>query len=278
MATCRSKMNNSTRVDMQTSASSGDALRSGVAIIDGHRLYWEEHGPVEAPATILMLHHGLGSVRSWRRQIPALTQTGFRVIAYDRWGYGRSDIRPSFEEDFLLHDASEAIQLLDELGIQRAHFIGHSDGGTIALIIAGEHPERVSGLVVIAAHVYYEPKMAQGLKTIQDSSRVPPLQKVLQKEHGERAAALVDAWVSHWSRGDVELLSIIDRLDAVQAPTLVIQGEEDEHASPRHAEDIADRIDQGELWLIPGVGHMPPHEIPDEFNERVCAFLGSLAQ
>ena len=269
-------MDRFSRVEAQSPHISEDAVTSGLVLIDGHHLYWEGHGPVDAPPIILM-HHGLGSVRSWRRQIPALARSGFRVMAYDRWGYGRSDNRPTFEENFLLHDAEGTIQLLDELGIPRAHFIGHSDGGTIALIIAGDHPERVLGLVVVAAHAYYEPKMALGLKTIQDSSRVPPLQTVLQREHGDRANSLVDAWVSHWSNSDVELLSITDRLEAIQAPTLVIQGEGDEHASPKHAEDIADRIENSELWLIPGVGHMPMHEKPDEFNERVCAFLGSMA-
>ncbi len=270
-------MDRFSRVDTHSPHPSKDAVTSGFALIDGHHLYWEHHGPVEALPVILM-HHGLGSVRSWRRQFPALTQSGFRVMAFDRWGYGRSDIRPTFEKNFLLHDAEGAIQLLDKLGIPRAHLIGHSDGGTIALIIASDHPERVLGLVVVAAHVYYEPKMAFGLKTIQDSSRVPPLQTVLHREHGDRANSLVDAWISHWSNSDVELLSITDRLEAVQAPTLVIQGEGDEHASSKHAEDIADRIENSELWLIPGVGHMPPHEKPDEFNERVCAFLGSIAQ
>ena len=276
METSRSKMDGFSRVEAQSPHPSEDTVTSGLVLIDGHHLYWEGHGPVEAPPIILM-HHGLGSVRSWHRQIPALTQSGFRVMAFDRWGYGRSDIRPTFEENFLLHDAEATIRLLDELGIPRAHFIGHSDGGTIALIIASDHPERVLVLVVVAAHVYYEPKMALGLKTIQDSSRVPPLQKVLQREHGDRANSLVDAWVNHWSKSDVELLSIMDRLEAIQALTLVIQGEGDEHASPKHAEDIADRIENSELWLIPGVGHMPTHEIPDQFNERVGAFLGSIA-
>ena len=68
-------------------------------------------------------------------------------------------------------------------------------------------------------------------------------------------------------------LDLKDELRGVKCPTFVIQGEKDEHATPKHAEDIAHGISDAELWIIPGVGHMPPHEVPDEFNQRVIQFL-----
>lgn len=241
-------------------------------MVDGHALYWERSGQPEK-GTLTLLHHGLGSVRSWRRQIPALCEAGWQVLVYDRWGYGRSEPRPEFDGQFLLNEAHAAFHLIDLLGIHRTALIGHSDGGTIALWMAALEPERITSLVVVAAHIYYEEKMGTGLRSIAEQVRVPPLSVALKREHGERAEALADMWVQHWLTSDTSQLEMSDMLDDIRCPTLVIQGELDEHATPQHASDIADGVRNGELWMIPGIGHMPPHEIPDKFNQRVLEFL-----
>jgi pimeloyl-ACP methyl ester carboxylesterase len=258
------------------SATHHAAIRSGYADVGDHRLYWERHESSDADPVVL-LHHGLGSIRSWRRQVKALSDVGFDLVLFDRWGYGRSDPRPGFEPGFLQHDAQEALRLLDRLGLQRAHLVGHSDGGTIALLIAAEHPERVISLVVVAAHIYYEPKMLTGLHLIEESISRPPLALALQKEHGERGQDLARAWIEHWLESDPQELSMQDQLADISAPTLVIQGEQDEHATPRHAIDIAEGVQHGHLWLIPGARHMPMHEVPDLFNEHLLAFLAEHA-
>ena len=143
----------------------------------GHRLYWEQTG--DGDAALLMLHHGLGSTRSWKRQVPAFAACGWRVITYDRWGYGRSDPRPSFEPGFLLQDTREAFALLDALGVGRLSLVGHSDGGSIALLMAAQQPERIQRVVVVAAHIYYEPKTAAALKMVARNARRPPLHRAL---------------------------------------------------------------------------------------------------
>ncbi len=245
---------------------------AGTTPVEDHALYWERHGSPRV-GTLTLLHHGLGSVRSWRRQIPALVAAGWEVLVYDRWGYGRSDPRPDFSQRFLLDDASEAIHLLDLLDIDHTALIGHSDGGTIALLMATMQPQRITRMVVVAAHIYYEEKMRDGLLSIAEQTRQPPLSIALQREHGERAEALVELWINHWLNSDPSRLDMSDRLEQIACPTLVIQGELDEHATPDHARDIAEGVQRGELWLIPETGHMPPHEIPDKFNQRVLDFL-----
>jgi pimeloyl-ACP methyl ester carboxylesterase len=152
--------------------------------INGHKLYWEQHGANDAPV-LLLLHHGLGSIHSWRRQIAAFTNAGWRVIVYDRWGYGRSDSRPCFDESFLLNDAEEAYALLNHLGIHRLSLLGHSDGGSIALLMASERPDLIERMVVVAAHIYFEPKMLPGLEMISETSKQPPYSKALDREHGD---------------------------------------------------------------------------------------------
>ena len=255
---------------MEDLPSSATLSRSGTSLIDGHNLYWELHGPSEGPC-VTLLHHGLGSVRAWRRQIPAFVEAGWVVLAYDRWGYGQSDARPGFEKYFLRHDTEESIQVLDALGIEKTALVGHSDGGSIAIMLAASHPERIVSMAIVAAHIYSEPKMRVGLLSIQEDARHPPLHTALQRDHGERAESLVEDWIDHW-RG-IDGFELKANLADITCPTLVIQGALDEHATPQHARDIAKRISHSELWLIPQVHHMPPHEIPDEFNRRVLEFL-----
>jgi pimeloyl-ACP methyl ester carboxylesterase len=163
--------------------------------------------------------------------------------------------------------------LLDGLDIERACFLGHSDGGSIAIILAANHPERMTKMILVAAHIYVEPKMEGGLRSIEAAAAVPPFSTTLKREHRDRAQDLVKAWLSCWLGHGFITLDLREELCKVQCPTLVIQGEEDEHATIQHARNIAAGIKGSALWLIPGVGHMPMHEIPGAFNQRILAFL-----
>jgi pimeloyl-ACP methyl ester carboxylesterase len=240
--------------------------------VNGHGLYWERYGP-ENGRPVLLLHHGLGSIRAWNRQLGALVHAGWNVLVYDRWGYGRSDPRPEFKDHFLESDADEALGLLESFGIQQVNLVGHSDGGTIALMLAADYPQLVERLVVVAAHIYIEPKMEKGLGAIAQTLENMVFIQALGRQHGEKAESLARAWVDHWYRVGQHGLDITHLLPKVECPTLVIQGEMDEHATPKHAHDIAESVKNAQLWLIPGVGHMPPHEVPENFNQIVLGFL-----
>ncbi len=131
--------------------------------INGHNLYVEEAGPADGQA-IILLHHGLGSLKSWRKQIPVLAAHGYRVIVYDRWGYGRSDPRPGFSMPLFKEDGKDLVSLMDYYDLEKAVLIGHSDGGTISLYFAAQLPQRVSLMVTVAAHIYLEEKMEPGIE------------------------------------------------------------------------------------------------------------------
>lgn len=246
---------------------------AGRLALDGCQLYWESYGSEAAPA-VLLLHHGLGSVRSWKRQISPLAAAGWRVVAYDRWGYGRSVRRPEFQPGFLRQDVEHCRRLLEALGIGACAVVGHSDGGSIGLMLAALHPARVSRLVVVAAHIYVEPKMQAGLELIERQAASEPLKGALQREHGQRGQELAAAWIKHWRQSDPTELDLRPLLSMIECPALVIQGALDEHATDQHARDIAEAIPGADLWLIPEVGHMPPHQVPERFNRRVLEFLG----
>lgn len=262
---------------MATSPSS-PAAPSGRSQIHGHGLYWEMLGPATAPAVVL-LHHGLGSVHAWRNQIPALAQAGFRVLAYDRWGYGRSDPRPALDLPGFETDLGDLDSLLSEAGITKAALIGHSDGGTIALHYAARNSGAVTALVTVAAHIYFEPAMIPGLEGIRRSFETDArFREGLRRTHGEKAESVFLNWYGGWARPEHLGWDMRPLLASVACPTLAVQGELDEHATPQHARDIAAGVRLGSLWLIPGVHHMPPGEIPAEFNRRVLEFLAPVLQ
>lgn len=241
--------------------------------INGHQIYLETHGPKHGHPVVL-LHHGLGAVRSWKEQIPVLAEAGFRVLAYDRWGHGKSSPRRSWGMPFFEPDRDDLEQLLDELGVSQAALVGHSDGGKIAMYFAADHPERVTCLLVVSAHIYVEARMAAGIQQVlSDFETDSRFREKLRRVHGEKAEALFRGWYEGWTDPawlDWDMRPILPK---IKCPALVVQGLEDEHATPQHARDIAGNIPGAELWLVPGIGHMLPQDAPEEFNRRLLQFL-----
>jgi pimeloyl-ACP methyl ester carboxylesterase len=233
-----------------------------------------ERGSLEGPAVVL-LHHGLGSTRAWRRQVPALAAAGYRVVVYDRWGYGKSDPRPALSPPCFEDDQSDLLALLDHLNIKRAALIGHSDGGTIAMYFAAAHPERVACLVAIAAHIYVEPKVDVGMFDIRQTfENDADFRRSFQRVHGDQYQQVFDNWFNGWVKPENMAWDMRPVLRQIRCPALVIQGLKDEHATPQHAEDIAAVITGAELWLAPDVGHILQRDAARELNKKLLGFLG----
>ncbi len=242
--------------------------------VNGHSLHYEFCGDGDAPP-LVFLHQGLGASAEWQAQVDHFASR-YRVITFDRWGYGRSDVRPRFEHAYLWEDAQEAIALLDHLWVQDACLWGHSDGGTIALIVAGLRPDLVRAMVIEAAHIYYEPKIGEGIGAMlaKVHSRAS-VQAYLAALHGNRWQALAETWLNHWAdaRNIPAELVAPDLLRRIACPVLVVQGAEDEYATDQHALDIASALPNSELWLIPGAGHTPHAALGDAFTQRVAEFF-----
>ena len=242
--------------------------------VNGHQLHVETYGSRKDPAFFL-LHHGLGSVRAWRNTIPALIEAGYYVIAYDRWGFGASSPRNEFSIPYFNEDVADLHDLYSHLEVEKAALIGHSDGGTIALYYAAKFPDQVQALVSVAAHIYVEPQMESGLdhtrRAFEQDSR---FREGMTRIHGDRADAVFVNWYEGWRKQENLNWDIRPVLRRIECPTLVVQGMEDEYASDQHAWDIAGAIPNADLWLAPEGVHMLPQNMPDEFNQRVIAFLG----
>ena len=244
-----------------------------VLSLNGHDIYYEDHGPAAHPPVIL-LHHGLGSVQAWQAQLPALLQASCRVIVYDRWGYGRSSPRPALDLPTFAADVVELRALLGYLDIPHAALVGHSDGGTLALYYAAQYPEQAACLATIAAHIYVEPSIPPGVMAVgeqyQNNAR---FRQGLHRLHGEQVEQTFHNWYDGWCALEGMDWDMRPLLAGIACPVLVVQGMKDEHATPQHAYDIAAAIPAAELLLLHNARHMLPQEHAAAFNQKLVQFL-----
>ena len=245
---------------------------------NGHRIYVEDKGSPDAPV-VLLLHHGLGAVRAWKAQIPVLVERGWRVVAYDRWGYGKSDPRPHLDLPDFSPDLADLEQLISILRIKKLSLVGHSDGGKIAMLYTLRHPDQVHRLLLVSTHIYVEEKMGVGIQEVrQNYAQDDDFRGKMVKVHGDKADQVFANWFEGWlaiGRQGGQDWDMRPAISEISCPVLVIQGLQDEHATPQHARDIAAAIPGAELRLVPGVGHMLPQEADELFNAEMMAFLGA---
>jgi pimeloyl-ACP methyl ester carboxylesterase len=242
--------------------------------LNGHSIYIQQSGPADG-LPVVLLHHGLGSTRSWKEQAHALRAAGWWVVAYDRYGYGRSSPRPELSVPTFEEDIQDLHALLAHLEVSPAALLGHSDGGTIAMYYAAHYPQQVSCLVTVAAHIYVEVKMQPGIQGVRQAFEGDArFRKGLQHLHDDKTESVFWNWYNGWMKPENLVWDMRPTLRGIACPVLVVQGEQDEHATPQHARDIATAIPGAELWLEPGARHMLPQEQPQLFNHRLLEFLG----
>jgi pimeloyl-ACP methyl ester carboxylesterase len=247
-------------------------------VVDGKRLETIRYeGDTTRPA-IVMLHEGLGSISLWRDLPQRLCErTRCTVVAYSRYGYGRSDkLREKREPDYMHHEGEVVLPaLLRELGIERPILFGHSDGASIALIYAGAHPGAVRALVLEAPHVFVEEisvRSIAGAKTAYASSDMPAK---LGRHHAD-ADATFAGWNDIWLDPRFRDWNIEAYAARVRVPVLLIQGAADEYGTTAQLDAIAARIPGTERLMVPGAGHSPHRDAPDLVIERTAAFVEGL--
>jgi pimeloyl-ACP methyl ester carboxylesterase len=253
---------------------------------DGLRLeaFWTGPGPAEA-ATLVFLHEGLGSAGQWR-DFPArlAAETGCGALVYSRAGYGASAPPlppwPPWPVEFMHHEALVTLPaVLDALEIEKAVLVGHSDGGSIALLYAGgpgAGSERLLGLTLEAAHVFVEPLTVESIAAL--PARYPEgLRDKLQRHHGANTDPLFHAWTDVWLRPEFRSWNITEVLPRVGCPVLVIQGEDDPYGTAAQVDAILSGIPSPvETLLLPGCGHTPHREKPEETLRAMAGFVRRL--
>jgi pimeloyl-ACP methyl ester carboxylesterase len=222
----------------------------------------------------VFLHDGLGAAGSWRSFAPDLAAAlNCGALVYSRAGYGASDPAPLPRPVELMHNEALIVlpEILDKLEIRKAVLVGHSDGGSIALIHASSFHGRVLALALEAPHVFVEPITVASIAAITGKQE---LMKRLERLHGPRTNETVRGWTEVWLRPEFRAWNLEGLLPSVFCPVLVIQGEKDEYGTVRQVEAIAKGV-QGpvETRLLPACGHSPHHQQREETLVLMISFL-----
>jgi pimeloyl-ACP methyl ester carboxylesterase len=252
---------------------------------------------IAAPAgadalNLVFLHEGLGSVRMWRDWPSRLcAQLGCAGLVYSRQGYGQSDpvpdVRgPSGQKDRRRHGRllpdymhREALvvlpKLLQALGINRPVLLGHSDGGTIALIHASRHP--VEGCIVMAPHVMVEDISVQAITAAREAYKRGTLRQRLAPFHADVDCAFWQ-WNDIWLSQAFRAFDIRPELRGVTAPLLAIQGDADPYGTMAQIDDIARAVPHAQLLKLPDCGHSPQKDQPEELAAAIERFMHAVDQ
>jgi pimeloyl-ACP methyl ester carboxylesterase len=243
-----------------------DAVSEGHVAHDGARIWYAAYG---SGPPVILLHGGLDHSGNWGYQVPALLASGYRVIAIDSRGHGRStrDAGPYTYELM----ASDVLAVMDALHLGKAAFIGWSDGACIALVLAMQAPERVTGVFFFGCNM--DPSGAKEFVS------TPVIERCFSR-HAQDYARLsatpddFDGFVAAVSRMmKTEPNYAADDLARITVPVAIVHSEQDEFIRPEHADYLERSIPGAELIRLSGVSHFAPLQRPDCFNRVTTAFL-----
>ncbi len=235
----------------------------------------------ESRDPIVFLHEGLGSVAMWR-DWPAqvCSATGRSGIVYSRRGYGESDavadvrgtgrLRP----DYMHLEALEVLpKLLEQLRVERPVLLGHSDGGSIALLHASQFP--VEACIVMAPHVIVEDVSVRSIEEARGAFESGGLRARLARYHADVDGAFWQ-WNDIWLDPAFRSFDIRPECRRIAAPVLAIQGEDDPYGTLRQIDEIAPTLGAFERRVLPKCGHSPQRDRPGETLGFVAEFLAAL--
>ncbi len=243
----------------------------------------------DGDAPVLLLH-GLGATaESWGLQIPALTEAGFYVIAPDARGFGGSSF-PG-RRTTIQQMAGDMADLLYHLNIERAHVVGISMGGTLALQLAIDHPQMVEKLVLTNTFAKLHPEkpgvwlyffmrfilvhtlgMPVQAKAVSNNLFPRPDQEFLRDEL-YRQILQADPQGYRAAMRALAAFDVVQKLDTIHCPTLVITSQQDTTVPPRNQHQLVEHILNSQQVTIPDAGHAVTAERPEVFNKVLLDFL-----
>ena len=248
--------------------------------------------------TVIFHHGGLYYSWYWSDQIRALTAEGYRVIAKDRLGWGKSS-KPLIPYSMNLW-ASNTARLMDHLGIERAALVGHSIGGQMVTRFAFLYPERITHLITVNQIGLTDRRGGRGFQPLTgDANPNPDMDEFyasllawaernyvewqpeylehMRIRYGNRLSgdwpqmASVYQLTGHMRNMD----TVVNDWQHIETPTMILGGEEDYPTFAEEARHAASVFPNGEAVVIPNVGHNPHEEAPEILNAELIRFLGS---
>jgi pimeloyl-ACP methyl ester carboxylesterase len=267
----------------RTSAQAPTLARETYVELPGVRLWYKDTGGSGVP--VVLLHAATGSSRVWEYQIPAFTASGYRVIAYDRRGFGRSVIDPAGNQPGTGADDLQA--LLNQLGIDRVHLLGTAAGGFVAFDFALAFPQRLRSLVVansiggVQDEEYLE--LGRRIRPAPQFDALPPEFRELGPSYRTANPRGTERWMELERTNRIQgpprpAQTMRNRitfslLEGITLPTLLITGDADLYDPPSVLRLFSARIKNSESVIVPEAGHSAYWEQPEVFNQAVLDFI-----
>jgi pimeloyl-ACP methyl ester carboxylesterase len=247
----------------------------------GRRLAGEMIHPgdvsLEGSPHLVFLHEGLGSVGQWKDfPLSLCKRTKLPALVFDRWGYGKSEPCDKIGDVRYLHE--EALtslpQVLAHFRIERGILVGHSDGGSIALMFAATHPEKVCCLMTEAAHVFVEDVTLAGIREAVGVYKDTDLKRRLAKYHGDKTDLVFKRWSETWLAPSFREWNIENYLPKVNCPVLAIQGKDDPYGTSVQIDAIVRQVSGPSSGLIiPDCGHIPHFQAREVVIQAMTDFI-----
>jgi pimeloyl-ACP methyl ester carboxylesterase len=229
---------------------------------------------------LVFLHEGLGCVAAWKGFPERLCRrTGCSGLLFDRVGHGRSHpLCAPRGIDYLHRHAREELPAVLKKNIpDQPHIcVGHSDGGSIALIYAALQPDHLLGSITAAAHVFVEAETLKGIEATVAAYRAGRLAG-LAKYHGQQTDDLVRAWSEIWLSPSFRAWNITALLGTINSPLLAIQGRQDAYGTEAQMDAIVTGLSgPATPLLLDNCGHAPHLERPEAVLNAMATFIETL--
>lgn len=231
------------------------------------------------PHPVLLIPGACGSIwTDFKPQVENLNREKFTVVAWDPPGYGNS--RPpekKFTLDFYQEDAEMGVELMKALNFEKYSLLGWSDGGIVAMIIAGTHQEKINKMAVWGSNAYIVQSEVNAVQAIRDVSKWSanmrePLEKVYGKEYFSILwNQWIDAYVAIFEKRNGDICKSL--LPKISCPTLILHGTLDPMVAPEHFPYLLENIKGSQSKIFKDGKHNIHLKYAKEFNQSIEDFL-----
>lgn len=247
--------------------------------INRMKIYYEIHSQGD---TIVLLHHGFGCTKMWKDIYPRFVEEGYRVVLYDRRGYGQSEKGNDFAEFYVSdrfrpESVKELAELRKTLGIDSFHIVAQCEGGVIGVDYAVAYPQHIKTMVVSSTQCYSTMTMAEfnALKFPRHFRELEPeLREKFIDWHGEEhAESFYHQFSQYGGAYGTGYFDLRPLLPSVGCPTLVLYPDRSALFDVEQAVASYRHLPKGELAVLPNCGHNTYEYRPEEYLHCVLNFL-----
>jgi pimeloyl-ACP methyl ester carboxylesterase len=246
--------------------------------VNNLKVYYEMYGEGE---TIILMHHGFGCGKIWKAIYPRLIAQGYKVVIFDRRGFGQSEpgdgFQDFYESDRYRPDSVDELRFLKEsLGIKECHLVGQCEGGVVGIDYSIKYPLEVKTLTVASTQCYSEVPMIE-LNAMKFVDTFPHLEPQIQAKmidwHGKNAEVRYSQFAKYGGAYGIDHFDLRPILPLLSCPTLVLYPDRSSIFDVEQAVAFYRQLSRGELAVFPKCGHNTYEQRPDDYIRTVLDFI-----